>query len=309
MTTLTDDTVASGRLRSGLLIAALSAASFGLSGPLARGLLDSGWSPASVVIVRVLLGALVLLPVALVQLHGEWNLLRRNASLLGGYGLLAVAGAQLCYFNAVAHMEVGAALLIEYTAPIAVVVWLWLHHSQRPNRATVFGAIIGIAGLILVLDLRSGVDTSWVGIAWALGAMIGAAGYFILSAHSGDTVPGTVLATGGLLIGGLGILLAGLIGIVPLHANTTRVEFQGSTVGWWVPILALGVVTAAISYVSGIAATRLLGSRLASFAALSEVLAAILFAWALLGETPHPIQLLGGALILTGVVVVRLGEP
>lgn len=122
-------------------------------------------------------------------------------------------------------------------------------------------------------------------------------------------MPGTVLATGGLLIGGLGILAAGLVGIVPLHATTAPVVFQGFTVPWWVPLLALGVVTASIAYVTGIAATRLLGSRLASFAALGEVLAAILFSWALLGQTPAPIQLLGGALILVGVVFVRLGEP
>ncbi|GAB2541947.1 EamA family transporter [Nocardia heshunensis] len=299
----------SHRLRTGLLAAVLSASSFGLSGPLARGLMDAGWSPAAVVIVRVLLGAAVLLPVALVQLHGDWNLLRRNAGLLLGYGLLAVASAQLAYFNAVAHMAVGVALLIEYTAPIAVIVWLWLRHSQKPGRATVLGAIIGIAGLILVLNLRDGAHTSWVGIAWAMGAMVGAAAYFILSAHAGDAVPGTVLATGGLLVGGVGILAAGLIGIVPLHATTNPVAFQGFTVDWWVPLLALGVITAAIAYVTGITATRLLGSRLASFAALGEVLAAILFSWALLGQTPAPIQLLGGALILAGVVVVRLGEP
>ncbi|BEK84858.1 EamA family transporter [Nocardia seriolae] len=299
----------SHRLRSGLLCAALSAAAFGLSGPLARGLMDAGWSPASVVIVRVLLGAAVLLPAAVMQLRGDWNLLRRNTSLLAGYGLLAVASAQLAYFNAVAHMAVGVALLIEYTAPIAVVVWLWLRHAQKPGRATVLGAIIGATGLILVLNLRSGTQTSWVGIAWALGAMVGAAAYFILSAHAGDAVPGTVLATGGLLIGGLGILAAGLVGIVPLHATTAPVVFQGFTVPWWVPLLALGVVTASIAYVTGIAATRLLGSRLASFAALGEVLAAILFSWALLGQTPAPIQLLGGALILVGVVFVRLGEP
>ncbi|MFJ9367739.1 EamA family transporter [Nocardia sp. NPDC101769] len=310
MATLTHDRVAvSNRLRSGLLCAALSAAAFGLSGPLARGLIDAGWSPAAVVIVRVLLGALVLLPVAARQLRGDWNLLRRNAALLAGYGLLAVATAQLAYFNAVAHMEVAVALLIEYTAPIAVVVWLWLRHSQKPGRATVLGAVIGVTGLILVLDPNSGTATSWVGITWALGAMVGAAAYFILSAHAGDQVPGTVLATGGLLVGGLGILAAGLIGIVPLHATTNSVAFQGFIVDWWAPLLALGVITAAVSYVTGIAATRLLGSRLASFAALGEVLAAILFSWALLGQAPAPIQLLGGALILIGVVVVRLGEP
>ncbi|WP_040813428.1 EamA family transporter [Nocardia concava] len=310
MATLTHDSVVvSNRLRTGLLTAALSASAFGLSGPLARGLIDAGWSPAAVVIVRVLLGAVVLLPIAAVQLRGDWNLLRRNAGLLAGYGLLAVATAQLSYFNAVAHMDVGVALLIEYTAPIAVVIYLWLRHAQKPGRITVLGAIIGVVGLILVLNLRSGTNTSWVGIAWASGAMVGAAAYFILSAHAGDAVPGTVLATGGLLVGGLGILAGGLVGIVPLHATTESVAFVGFTVPWWVPLLALGVVTASIAYVTGIAATRMLGSRLASFAALGEVLAAILFSWALLGQTPAPIQLLGGALILIGVVVVRLGEP
>ncbi|WP_330184736.1 DMT family transporter [Nocardia sp. NBC_01503] len=309
MATMTHDTQVRSRLGNGLLLAALSASSFGLSGALARGLMDAGWSPASVVIVRVLLGALVLLPVALVQLHGNWNLLRRNIPLLAGYGLLAVAGAQLSYFNAVAHMDVGVALLIEYTAPIAVVVWLWLRHAQKPGRATVLGALIGIAGLILVLDLRSDVPTSWIGVLWALGAMVGAAAYFILSGSAGDAVPGTVLATGGLLVGGFGILIAGLLGVVPLHATTNSVAFEGFTTQWWQPLLALGVITASVAYVTGIAATRLLGSRLASFAALTEVLAAILFAWALLGQTPHAVQLVGGVLILIGVVVVRLGEP
>ncbi|MFF0612222.1 DMT family transporter [Nocardia tengchongensis] len=310
MATVTHDkAVASNRLRSGLLCAALSATAFGLSGPLARGLFDAGWSPAAVVIVRVLLGALVLLPAAVLQLRGDWNLLRRNAGLLAGYGLLAVVTAQLCFFNAVAHMDVAVALLIEYTSPIAVVGYLWLRHRQQPGRATVLGAAIGMIGLVLVLNLTAGTATSPVGIAWAMASMVGGAGYFILSAHAGDQVPGTVLATGGLLIGGLGILIAGLLGVVPLHATTASVTYQGLTVDWWTPLLALGVVTAAISYVTGIAATRLLGSRLASFAALAEVVAAILFSWALLGQAPAPIQLLGGALILTGVVVVRLGEP
>ncbi|MFF3225811.1 DMT family transporter [Nocardia suismassiliense] len=307
MATVTDDTAAQ-RLKSGLILAVLSASSFGLSGPLARGLMNAGWSAASVVAIRVLLAAAALLPIAVAHLHGEWQLLRRNAFLITAYGLVAVAGTQLAYFNAVARMEVGIALLIEYTAPIAVVGWLWLRHRQRPGAATVAGAALGITGLFLVIDLRSGMTTSWVGLAWALAAMVGAAGYFVLSAQGDGTLPGTVLAAGGLLIGGLGLLAAGAVGIVPLHATTNPVVFQSFTVSWWPPVLALGTVTAALAYVSGIAATRLLGSRLASFVALSEVLAALIFAWALLGEAPRLIQLLGGVLILVGVVVVRRGE-
>jgi hypothetical protein len=70
----------------------------------------------------------------------------------------------------------------------------------------------------------------------------------------------------------------------------------------------LGVVTAAVAYVSGIAASRRLGPRLASFVGLLEVLAGLLFAWALLGQLPGWVQVLGGLLVLTGVVVVRAGE-
>jgi drug/metabolite transporter (DMT)-like permease len=308
MTTMTHDKLAGGRLRAGLGLAVLSASSFGLSGPLARGLMDSGWSSAAAVAVRVLLAAAVLLPIALVQLRGRWHLLRRTAPLITAYGLVAVAGCQLAFFNAVARMEVGVALLVEYTAPVAVVGWLWLRHGQRPGRLTVLGASLGLVGLFLVLDLVSGAQVSLAGILWALGAMVGAAVYFVLSARDGDGLPGTVLAAGGLLLGGAALLVAGAVGIVPLDVSAAPVAFDGVTVPWWLPVAGLGVVTAALAYVAGIAATRRLGSRLASFVALTEVLAALVFAWLLLGEAPGGIQLVGGALILGGVVAVRLGE-
>jgi len=84
--------------------------------------------------------------------------------------------------------------------------------------------------------------------------------------------------------------------------------YDGHSVPWWLPVLALGLVTAAFAYVTGIAAGRRLGSRLASFVALGEVLAAVVFAWLLLGELPRPVQMVGGLLVLAGVVVVKLGE-
>ena len=68
------------------------------------------------------------------------------------------------------------------------------------------------------------------------------------------------------------------------------------------------MVTAAVAYVTGIAAGRRLGSRLASFVALLEVVAAVVFAWLLLDQLPGTLQLAGGAFILAGVVVVKLGE-
>lgn len=318
MSTLTPDGVhgdATGAARSklgiGLGFALLSASAFGLSGPLARGLLDTGWTAGAAVTARVALAALVLLVPAAIALRGRWALLLahpRRAGTVALYGVLAVAGAQLCYFYAVSYLQVGVALLLEYTAPVAVVVWMWLRHGQRPGPMTIVGAAVAAFGLAMVLGVLSGVSLNVVGVLWALGAMVGAASYFVISADGDNGLPGVVLAGGGLVVGAIVLSLAGLVGVLPMRASTSDVVLGGTTLDWWVPVLGLGLVTAALAYVTGIAASRRLGSRLASFVALSEVVMALVFAWLLLDELPGPWQLVGGLLILAGVVVVKLGE-
>ncbi len=296
------------RLAAGLGLAVVSAFSFGLSGALAKGLVEAGWSSGAAVTVRVAIGSLVLLGPALVALRGRWHLLRRNLGLIAGYGLVAVAGCQLTYFYAVEHLQVGVALLIEYIAPVAVIVWMWLRHGHRPGLLTLGGAALASGGLVLVLDLLSGADLSLVGVGWALLAMVGAAVYFIISASEDNGLPPIVLAASGLTLGTVALVLSGLVGLVPMTFSGADVSYQGGQVPFWLPLLGLGVLSAALAYSTGIAASRRLGSRLASFAALLEVLAALVFAWLLLGELPHLVQFVGGALILTGVVVVKLGE-
>ena len=72
--------------------------------------------------------------------------------------------------------------------------------------------------------------------------------------------------------------------------------------------LVIALVAAAFAYVTGIVAVRLLGPKVASFVALTEVLFAVLFAWVVLAELPAPVQLVGGALIVGGVIAVRADE-
>ena len=68
------------------------------------------------------------------------------------------------------------------------------------------------------------------------------------------------------------------------------------------------MVAAAFAYASGVSATRRLGSKIASFVGLTEVLFSLLFSWLLLDELPLPVQLLGGAFVVAGVVAVRYDE-
>ncbi|HET7432741.1 MAG TPA: DMT family transporter [Nocardioides sp.] len=312
MATMTHDTTrtaASRRARAGLVFAVLAAASFGLSGALAAGLLDAGWSPAALVLCRIGVGALALAGPAVAALRGRWHLLRANAGFLLGFGLVAVAGCQFAYFNAVERLPVAVAILVEYAAPVAVVCWLWARHGQTPSRLTVAGAAVAVAGLLLVLDVFAVGSVDGIGVLWALGGMVGCAFFFVVSAGEDNGLPPIVLAAGGLLVGTVALALAGVLGLVEMSASTSDAAYDGTTVPWWLPVLGLGVVTAAVSYVTGILASRALGARLASFVALLEVLFSVVFAWLLLGQLPGLLQLFGGVLLLGGVVVVRAGEP
>jgi len=317
MSTFTDDAVVAARgtrFGPGLVLAIVSALSFSLSGALASSLFAIGWSPGSVVLLRVGMAAAVLAPFGLRSLarHPGTTLgaLRHEAGTIVVYGVLAVGAAQFCYFCAVQHMEVGPAILIEYTSPAVVVLWLWLRHGQRPAGITLGGAALAALGLVLVLDLvGGGAGLSTAGVLWALGAMLGGATYFVLNAEGGVDLPPIALAWLGLVAGTLVLGLLGATRLMPLHAAAGSAELAHTQVPWWVVVLVLGVVTAALAYATGIAAGRLLGARLASFVALFEVVASVLFAWLLLGELPGAIQVVGGLLILAGVIAVKAGEP
>lgn len=311
MSTVANDTAASTRagVRLGLPLAIGAAFAFGMSGGWARGLIDAGWTPGAAVAARIWVAALVLLIPTILSLRGRWGLLRRNIGMIAAYGLLAVAATQLFYFQAVAVMDVGIALLIEYTAPIAVILWLWIRRGERPSRRSILGAIIAFVGLVLMLDVVTGAEVNVAGVLWALGAMVGAATYFVLSAKADTGLPPLALAGSGLLLGAVGLTIAGVVGVLRIAWSTDDIAYRFGTVPWFVPVLAMGVLATALAYLLGIASTRMLGSRLASFVALAEVVAALLFGWLLLGQLPDLLQALGGALVLAGVVVVKLGEP
>jgi drug/metabolite transporter (DMT)-like permease len=303
---MTHDT--QSRVRSvGLVLAVVAAASFGLSGALADGLLSTGWTPITVVILRLAIGALCLVPFALRDLRGKWRTLIEDWRLVLAYSALGMALSQLGYFSAVQHMPVGPALLIEYTSPAAVVLWLWMRRGERPTVVTAVGAVIVAVGLVLVLGLLAGTRLSLPGVLWALVAMTGGAGYYILAAHP-SRLPATALTAAALVLGSVMLLIVAVTGLLPLGASAAPVAFAGGEVPWWVPILTLGVVSGGIAYSAGIAAVRRLGSRLASFVGILELVFAVGFAWLLLGQTPTFVQVVGGALVLAGIVVLRLGE-
>jgi drug/metabolite transporter (DMT)-like permease len=293
---------------AGLGLALLSSVTFATSGTFARSLIEAGWSANAAVTARVGLAAVVLAVPGAWSLRGRWHVLRRNLGMIGLFGLLAVAGAQACFFNAVRYLPVGVALLLEYLGIILVVGWMWVAHGHRPRRLTLLGSVAAILGLFFVLDLigKGGLDP--VGVLWGLGAAVGLATYFVLSARGDNGLPSVALASGGMAVGAAALIVLGLAGALPLHATVGDVDLAGYRVSWLVPVVGLSLVAAVVSYIAGIGAARILGARLASFVGLTEVMFAVLIAWLVLGELPTVIQLFGGILIVAGVALVRLDE-
>jgi drug/metabolite transporter (DMT)-like permease len=292
----------------GLGLALLSAATFSTSGSFARALDEAGWSPGAAVAVRIAVAAVVLAPAGAVALRGRWAVLRRGGRLVVVYGLVAVAGCQVFFFNAVRYLPVGVAVLIEYLGTVLVVGWLWLRHGNRPRPLTVAGSVLALVGLALVLDVVGGASLSAVGVLWALAAAVGLAGYFVLSAGDGADLPPVAMASAGMGVGAVALLGLGAVRAVPMHATFGSVEVAGHRTSWLVPVLGLSLVAAAVAYSAGIGAARRLGAKLAAFIGLTEVLFAVLVAWLLLGELPTAVQFAGGALIVAGVAAVRLDE-
>lgn len=307
---------AAGHFRAGMIFAVTSAFTFGMAGALGKSLIEAGWSPTAAVVARLTGGALVMAVVATL-LHRGWvrEALSHKGTVIA-YGAIPIAGAQLCYFNAVTYLPVGVALLLEYAAPLLVVGWVWATTRRRPSTLTLAGVAIAIAGITLVLGLvgpgsKTGAHISLAGIAWGMGAAICAACYFVMSdkaSADGSGLHSLTLATGGLMVGAAAVALLGLSGVMPLVFTSQETTLAGLTTSWLIPVLALAIVPTAMAYTFGIMGIARLQPRFASLVGLSEVMFAVLAAWALLGEAVTGIQLLGGAVVLVGLALARQGD-
>lgn len=292
----------------GMVFALASAASFGLSGGFAKGLMAAGWTPGAAVTVRILGAALVLVVPALLAMRGRWRLVRAaELARVAAYGVFGVIGVQLAYFQALVTLPVGVALLLEYTSPVLLVVWLWATTRRPPNRVTVAGALLAMAGLVLVLDLLGGTHLNPVGVAWGLAAAVGSAIYFLVAARPQGVMPPVSVTGLGMAVGGL---VAGVLtgsGLLSFHVVPAPVVLGHRPLPAWTVAAGMVMVSTVIAYLTGIVAARHLGAKVASFVALGEVLFAALAAWALVGEVPSGGQVLGAAAVVGGIVLVRRG--
>ncbi|MFN8136035.1 MAG: EamA family transporter [Propionicimonas sp.] len=291
------------RIGLGVLLGLGASLAFATSGAFARPLLDAGWTPGGAVFWRVVGAAVLMLPIGLWVMRGRLREVVAEWRTITAFGALAVATAQLMYFAAVDRVSVGVALLLEYMAPVALVLLAWVRQRHAPSRLVLAGTLTSVLGLFCVLDL-AGASLDPLGVLFGFLAMFGAAAYFVLGARP-TTLHPLALPAFGLPVGGAVLGIAVLTGVLPYAAPLVDVSLMGASVPWWVPLSVVVLCATALAYGLGVAGIALMGERLSSFVSLSEVLFASLLAAIVLGELPTGLQLAGGGLIITGVVLIR----
>ncbi|TPX02679.1 EamA family transporter, partial [Schumannella luteola] len=135
----------------GVVMGLAAGLAFGAGGTIVKPLFSEGWTPGAAVFGRLVVAALALAIPAIIAMRGELRPLLRAWRLVLAYAVLAVAGVQLAFYAAIERIPVGIALLIEYLAPVALLLLAWARTRRMPHRVVLVGAGLAVVGLVLVI--------------------------------------------------------------------------------------------------------------------------------------------------------------
>ncbi|AUY54456.1 EamA family transporter [Streptomyces sp. CB01881] len=292
----------------GLLLALVSAFSFGGSGTAAKPLIEAGLSPLHVVWLRVTGAAVVLLPLA----YRHRDAVLRRPGVLLGFGLLAVAGVQACYFAAISRIPVGVALLIEYLGPPLLIGYVKFVQRKPISRGSAIGAGIAVAGLACVVEVWNGLSFDALGVLFALGAACCQVGYFVLAdaGSRGDRpVDPLALSAYGLLIGAIVLTVFARPWDADWSLLGGNVVMNGHSLPALVPAAWMILIATVLAYLTGVISVQHLSPPVAGVLANLEAVVATVLAWILLGEHLGAPQMAGGLLVLAGAFAAQASKP
>ncbi len=283
---------------------------FAVNGPVAKLALINGLQSAELSAFRIQ-GAFIFLFFAALLVARDQLKFKKNEILpLIGYGFFGVAMTQFLYFVAIRRIEVGVALIIEYTAPILVALYVRFVMKKEVSARVWFSLLLALIGLSLITQIWTGSKLDPFGVLSAFGAAIALAIYFIGGeplAAKRNPIALTALSMG---VGAIfwmivqpfwnlpwellssPVTLPHNIGEISLGSVVLYIVIFGTVMPFWLYFIAF----------------RYLDSKKAAIFGLLEPVGASIFALFLLGETFVAIQILGGILVLVGVVFAETAK-
>lgn len=294
--------------RLGYILVILGAVLFGINGAVSRVAMRSGVSPESLTTLRItgatiafILGAAIWRRSALRPPTGS------SLFLIAALGLVGVVSLQLTYNIAINRLPLGIALLIEYLAPVLVVLWVRFIRRESVRNRMWAAVALSLVGIATVGQVWQGLDFDTLGIIMALGAAVSFATYFLLGEHNvGFDDPlrvilwafvfATVVMNAISPIWQTGSLAgdASLLGNLDAYALPLAL-----LVGW---VVMLGTV--APFFLQLIALQHLPATVVTVVATLEPVIAVIL-GWVWFQESLNAVQAVGGVLVIIGIALAQ----
>jgi drug/metabolite transporter (DMT)-like permease len=289
------------RPRLGYMLAAVAALMFAVNGSIAKLLLEDGVSASHLSQLRVTVSFVFLAGALALVDRRRLRIARADVPRMAWLGFAGVAIVQLSYFLAIERMAISVALVIQFTGPAMVLLWLRVVHG-RQLKPSLYGAVaLSVAGSALVVEVFDAGSIDGLGVVYALVAAVTFAIYLVGFERVGRSYDAFTTLTWGLGFATLFWLLVSPPWAFPL----------GDIDGVRNVMLALGVVvigTLAPFLLNVSALRHLPAARVGVVATLEPVLATAV-AWAVHDEALTGIQIVGGLLVVAAVAWVQSHPP
>jgi len=293
--------------RKGEILALTGAVGFAFNGVVAKLLLTSGLSSLQLTQVRCGGAFLILGTYVFLRYRHKFRTTKKELPWLIAYGLVGFLAVQVLYFIAISRMHVSIGLIIEFTAPIWILFWLRYVMKRHVPSQMWIAISMAFSGLLLIAQVWKGQTLDSIGVIAALIDAIALAVYFLLGEKLAKDRDAVSLSVYGFGIATLALLIAMPIWSYPVGIFTQSINLQGRFIahdlpGWvlilWV--ITLGTIAPYLFVINGI---KLLSASTSSVMGMAEPVLAGIFAWWLLFERWNFIQLVGGVVVITGIIL------
>jgi drug/metabolite transporter (DMT)-like permease len=258
-------------------------------------------SPTVLSGARALSAFLVLSVFLALTRRSAFRIRRSDLPFLATFGVVGLAGVHFSYFMTISLTNVATAILLEYLAPVLVLIVSVLFLGHRFTWALPAGVVLSILGCALVVGAigGEGLVVSPLGVAWGLASAVFFAFYSLMgSVASTRFSPYTVLVYG---LGFATLFWLALLGPRVVIEPFADLRMAGA-------ILFMAVVSTVVPFAAFLLALRHIPPTNATVTSTVEPLLAGLGAFALFGESFSRVQLVGGVLVIAAIAVVQLPE-
>jgi drug/metabolite transporter (DMT)-like permease len=222
----------------------------------------------------------------------------RDLPFLAAFGVFGLAMVHFTYFQTIALTNVATAMVLEYLAPILVLLVSVAFLGERLTWALPVGVALSVTGTAFMVGALggAGLAVSPQGIAWGLASAFFFALYTIMGKYAARRFsPWTLLAYG---LGAASVFWLLILGPGPLLAILTQPAGLTATA-------YLAVFSTVLPFSAFLHALHHIEATKASVTATLEPVVAGVLAFLLLGEVLTPLQIVGGGLVLAAIVAVQ----